>query len=203
VPPRGAFHDRRERWVRDAVGAALPPRVLCAWTDGMSRTAKSCGPDAPVLASSPWKANASRGQWWHSMATRESAYKSSNHCAGKAGVFPLHLYAHVRFLLIPIAHETAGAGRTRSSLRPLFFWGANDFIKLGRNAVARMRTHVSSSPRTRGPIRRGVSYCAMRSMPSLPTTARGYGSPRSRGRRRNVGARWGTSRSGRCSDAAH
>ena len=51
---------------------------------------------------------------------RESAYKPSNHCAGKAGVFPLHLYAHVRFLLLPIAHETSGAARTRLSLRPLF-----------------------------------------------------------------------------------
>jgi hypothetical protein len=35
-------------------------------------------------------------------------------------VFPLNLYAHVRFLLMHIAHETAGAARTRSSLRPLF-----------------------------------------------------------------------------------
>jgi len=30
------------------------------------------------------------------------------------------------------AHETAGAVRTRSSLRPLFF-GANEFAKLGRS----------------------------------------------------------------------
>ena len=41
-------------------------------------------------------------------------------------MFPLNLYAHVRFLLMHIAHETAGAARTRSSLRPLEFWGAND-----------------------------------------------------------------------------
>jgi hypothetical protein len=33
-------------------------------------------------------------------------------------VFPLNLYAHVRFLSMHIAHETAGAARTRSSLRP-------------------------------------------------------------------------------------
>src|SRR6185437_13629510 len=117
---------------------------LCAWTDGVQRTAKSCGPDAPVLASSPWEANASQGRWWHSMATRESAYKPSNHCAGKAGLLPLHLYAHVRFLLLPIAHETSGAARTRLSLRPLAFEGGR-FAELGRKAVARMRTHTQSS----------------------------------------------------------
>ena len=34
-------------------------------------------------------------------------------------------------LFVHIAHETAGAARTRSSLRPLSF-GANEFAKLGR-----------------------------------------------------------------------
>src|SRR5665213_1132864 len=36
---------------------------------------------------------------------------------------PLNLYARVRFLLMHIAHETAGAARTRPSLRPLAFLG--------------------------------------------------------------------------------
>ena len=35
-------------------------------------------------------------------------------------MFPLNLYAHVRISLCINAHETAGAARTRSSLRPLF-----------------------------------------------------------------------------------
>jgi hypothetical protein len=45
-------------------------------------------------------------------------------------VFPLNLYAHVRFCFVILAHETAGAARTRSSLRPFWdrtapsrFWG--------------------------------------------------------------------------------
>jgi hypothetical protein len=38
-------------------------------------------------------------------------------------VFPLNLYARVRFCQINIARETAGAARTRSSLRPLCFEG--------------------------------------------------------------------------------
>jgi hypothetical protein len=49
--------------------------------------------------------------------------KPVNHCAGKAGVFPLNLYARVRFLLRELARETAGAARTQSSLRPLNFRG--------------------------------------------------------------------------------
>jgi hypothetical protein len=35
-------------------------------------------------------------------------------------VFPLNLYAHVRFFDAQFAHETAGAARTRLSPRPLF-----------------------------------------------------------------------------------
>src|ERR1700691_4239748 len=77
-----------------------------------------------------------------------------------------------------IAHETAGAARTRSSLRPLFEEGANDLANLGQKPVARTTTHTSSSPRTRGPIRRVVSLYAVRPMPSPTITARGYGSPR-------------------------
>jgi hypothetical protein len=40
-------------------------------------------------------------------------------------MLPLNLYARVRFLSFSFAHETAGAARTRSSLRPLFFGGAS------------------------------------------------------------------------------
>src|SRR5882757_8231949 len=36
---------------------------------------------------------------------------------------PPNLYAHVQHLVATIAHETAGAARTRSSLRPLYFGG--------------------------------------------------------------------------------
>src|ERR1700721_840397 len=44
-------------------------------------------------------------------------------------------------LLFPFAHETAGAARTRSSLRPSCF-GGERICKPRANAVARMRTHV-------------------------------------------------------------
>jgi hypothetical protein len=48
-------------------------------------------------------------------------------------MFPLNLYARVRFLFATFARETAGAARTRSSLRPLIFSGANEFAKLGQS----------------------------------------------------------------------
>ena len=60
-------------------------------------------------------------------------HKPSTHCAGKAGCSPLDLYAHVR-LFYTIAHETAGAARTRSSLRPLISRARNLVANLGRTA---------------------------------------------------------------------
>ena len=46
-------------------------------------------------------------------------------------MFPLNLYARVRIFLCSFAHETAGAARTRSSLRPLFEEGANEMQTSG------------------------------------------------------------------------
>ena len=45
-------------------------------------------------------------------------------------MLPLNLYAHVRISLCINAHETAGAARTRSSLRPLLL-GRSDLASLG------------------------------------------------------------------------
>ena len=41
-------------------------------------------------------------------------------------MFPLNLYARVRISLHKLAHETAGAVRTRHSLLPLFGERANE-----------------------------------------------------------------------------
>jgi hypothetical protein len=53
---RGAFRDRHERWVRDAMdaGGAFDESAVL-------RTAKPCGPDAPTLASTPKKLTLLRG----------------------------------------------------------------------------------------------------------------------------------------------
>ena len=50
VPPRGAFHDRRERWARDAVDAALPPRAYAR-----GRTACSGRRSRVVLTPGCWR----------------------------------------------------------------------------------------------------------------------------------------------------
>ena len=47
VPTRGAYRDRHGRWVRDAMDASDAVDESAAL-----RTAKLCGPDAPMLASS-------------------------------------------------------------------------------------------------------------------------------------------------------
>src|SRR3954447_24694394 len=47
---------------------------------------------------------------------------------------PPNLYAHVQYFVASIAHETAGAARTRSSLRPLISEGKDFFQNFGRTA---------------------------------------------------------------------
>jgi hypothetical protein len=66
------------------------------------RTAKSCGPDAPMagvkfLRSSRFPGATVTNKPWSRRGEHED--KPSNHCAGKAGMLPLNLYARVRFLL--------------------------------------------------------------------------------------------------------
>jgi len=66
-------------------------------------------------------------------------------------VFPLNLYARVRFLFVHLAHETAGAARTRHSLRPLILRGLSTFKTSGawrsekdnvcKHLVASFETH--------------------------------------------------------------
>src|SRR5207237_1042784 len=53
----------------------------------------------------------------------------------------------MRALLVHIAHETAGAARTRSSLRPLFGEGGKFLANLGRIS-SREREAISASSRT-------------------------------------------------------
>src|ERR1700733_4478987 len=105
------------------VGAGSGGR-RCAFDERrVKRTAKSCGPDAPMAGvkfarSSRFLGMTVTSKLWSHRGEHED--KPSNHCAGKAGLLPLNLYARVRFLFAAFAHGTAGAARTRSSLRPLF-----------------------------------------------------------------------------------
>src|SRR5258708_27011481 len=92
----------------------------------LKRTAKSCGPDAPTLASSLAELSARR-RWQESPVTGESTKETVKTIAqgrpGESGgpvATTLVCYQH-------FAHEAAGAAGTRLSLRPLFFEGQASF----------------------------------------------------------------------------
>ena len=116
APARGAYHDRH-----DTLDAGCGGRFCSgaqARTNEQERTAKSCGPGAAMLALSLQcflqvtvaKKPAHRGE--HEVSRKAIAQGMSDclrcpvcSCAPKCAF---------------LAHETAGAARTRHSLRPLF-----------------------------------------------------------------------------------
>src|SRR5665647_377463 len=83
-------------------------------------------------------------------------------------MLPLDLYARVRISL-HIAHETAGAARTRSSLRPLIAEG-EEFLMARARRAARTRRHVfrqgEERMRRSNPQRHGQTWIASRSLSS-------------------------------------
>jgi hypothetical protein len=117
VPARGAYRDRHGRGARGCDGRRRFAR-RAEWL----RTAKSCGPDAPTLASSCCDENHSGDGGKKARSPGRARSKPSNHCAGKAGLPPLTCMLMCVCCYI-FAHETAGAARTRLSLRPLVFEG--------------------------------------------------------------------------------
>ena len=114
VPTRGAYRDRHGRWVRDAMDASDAVDESAAL-----RTAKLCGPDAPMLASSlrvnnPQATVAKEpGHRGERRISRRTIAQGRPDCFGEPVATTL-----VRFLF---AREAAGASRTRLSLRPLIF----------------------------------------------------------------------------------
>ena len=115
-----------ERWTRRLRRRAQP-----------TRTAKACGPDVAVLASS--LAVAHRSNWIErdickAMVTRKPDHQGERAISRKAiaqGMSdclrcPVCSCAH---FLVHIAHETAGAARIRHSLRPLTSRGAKNYLQ--------------------------------------------------------------------------
>jgi hypothetical protein len=56
-------------------------------------------------------------------------------------MLPLNLYARVRHFYVQLAHETADAARTRSSLRPCVLGGTENWQTSGaaRREIAKFR----------------------------------------------------------------
>jgi hypothetical protein len=85
----------------------------------VKRTAKSCGPDAPTLASSV-RRRLRRRRWQKSPVTGESAKKTVKTIArGMPGVSGVTVVTNARAFYTPRA--AAGASSARHSLRPLIF----------------------------------------------------------------------------------
>src|SRR3954447_16411746 len=96
-----------------------------------------------MLASSSQGANASCGQRWQKSRSHrgERAISRKAIAQGRPDALRFTCMLVCAFFRT-IAHETAGAARTRSSLRPLFGEGANRFGKARADHAARMRTYV-------------------------------------------------------------
>src|SRR5881392_2525063 len=102
------------------------------------RTAKSCGPGAATLALSSREASfsgvtvakkpAHRGE---REVSRKAIAQGVSECF-RSPVCSCAPNAHF------LAHETAGAARTRHSLRPLFGEGGKEFVKARAKHAARI-----------------------------------------------------------------
>ena len=111
---------------------------------GSKRTAKSCGPDVAVLALSPWRGELLAGDAAKSRSPGRAEVSRKAIAQGRPGV-PRCTCMLVCASLCAIAHETAGAACTRSSLRPLIREGKTKMQTSGdRAARSRSYIHLSS-----------------------------------------------------------
>jgi len=82
------------------------------------RTAKPCGPDTPTLVSSCAEVSAWR-RWQESPVTGESAEETVTPSRREGRIASAEPVCSCASFYVQLAHETAGAACTRSSLRPL------------------------------------------------------------------------------------
>src|SRR5712671_746306 len=123
VPTRGADRASSRNAGRDAVDAAASGEQQRAGRMTPKRTAKSCGSDAPMLASSlREEAQATVSNKPGHRGEREVSRKTiARGMPGRSGEPVVTMLVCLFF----ITHEAAGASCARHSLRPLFSGGAN------------------------------------------------------------------------------
>ena len=150
-PMRGADRDRHERAVGCGGRASLRRRAQA------ERTAKPCGPDAPTLASSSREARLPAGDGGNKARSPGRArYKPVETTAqGKPGCLRWTCML-VCVFLCNFAHETAGAARTRLSLRPLPFEGGNR--RKARAHARRENATACCSLNSHRPRKRTIQY---------------------------------------------
>ena len=134
------------------VGSGMRWTRQCRKTSDTTRTAKSCGPDAPTLASRSWsdlrttvaKGPGHRGE--HEVTVKTIAQ-------GRPDVFGEPVVTTL-VCFLSFAREAARASGTRLSLRPLAF-GRTDLTTRARSAP-REGGHVFSS--CHRPRKRAIQY---------------------------------------------
>ncbi len=110
---------------------------------GLMRTAKSCGPGAPMLALS--SAESHRGATVATKPGHRGELEVSRKPLRREGrIASAEPVCSCAFSYVHFAHETAGAACTRSSLRPLLINGGERDARLGRN-TPRECGRISSS----------------------------------------------------------
>src|SRR5437667_2193664 len=140
APTRGAYHDRHDTWgagcggrfgVRRFFNAGRNARAYgeVVWSWRRDAGAKLAGSVPPAtVTTSPLH----RGE--HEVSRKAIAQ-------GMSECFRCPVCSCAPFLRT-LAHETAGAARTRHSLRPRFSREAKNFARLGRNRAARRWTYA-------------------------------------------------------------
>src|SRR5258705_8778317 len=119
----------------------------------LTRTAKSCGPDAAVLASScarfiPCAATVAKEPFTGEHEVSRKAVAQGRPECSRCPV------CSCAFLFAQIARETAGAASTRSSLPPLISRTADEDATLGTNAPRDRRLTLHFHP----PQNRTIQY---------------------------------------------
>ncbi len=118
-------------------------RARACRTKTPKRTAKSCGPDTRCWCQACGNYPAGDGDKTNSLTGESTKYavkplRRGCRCVHRSPV--CSCAPRCTFL----AHETAGAARTRHSLRPLFSRRDNEFGKLGQIHAARSRSVISA-----------------------------------------------------------
>jgi len=124
-PMRGALRTSRHAWW-DAVDAELAKDER-----RRSRTAKACGSGTATLVSSSREAGFSGATAARKPVRREEHVISRKPSRREGRVFSAGPVCSCALFFCTIAHETAGAARIRSSLRPLLFTRAKIQANLG------------------------------------------------------------------------
>src|SRR5438876_3729482 len=142
APTRGAYHDRHDtlgagcdgrfgvrRFLTPDENAEAYGEVVWSWRRDTGAKLSGSVPPATVSTSSLHRGERDISRKAVAQGMSECFRSPVCSCAPT-----------VQFL----AHETAGAARTRHSLRPLFRRGTTRLQSSGANCVARSRTHILS-----------------------------------------------------------